>query len=322
MALPGSAGSVASGPLSERGHRPAGAFAGLLFLPLVVLGLTARIAGAATAKVQVPGVTIEAAREHALRLQADRFVSSVVVKPWNDGLYRWNSPICPLVAGMPKALGELILHRITKAAIDAHAPLAGSVCSPNLFVVATRDDPNPLLEMWWKRAPGMFNTKFGVEAARHFIHSTGPIRVWYNTYSACGGGPAAPPSTIAISGNFAVPVAPAGCDPFSDLGTRLARRISGSNISAVIVVIDGRQIGSVTVGQMADYISLVGLAELRRDSGPTPVPSILELFGHGMAPPALTSWDRALLYALYNTDQMSKTQVQEVEIAMTKRIAR
>jgi hypothetical protein len=306
----------------DRRHHVSGTLLALILVTAAALGFTAQGADAGATKTKLPSVTIQAARELALRPKVDRFINSVVVQPWGDALYRWNRPICPLVAGLPKALGEFILVRISKAAIDAHAPLAGSVCRPNLFVIATGSDPEPLLKAWWQRDREMYNTRHGIGGIEEFIHSTRPIRVWYNTYLACEGGGMARPATIVVD-NFTLPaVAPPGCDPFNDLSSHIARQITGSNISTAIVAVDGSQMKNITIGQLADYIAFVGLAQVRSDADPTFAPSILELFGHAKPPQAMTSWDRALLYSLYNTDQMSKLQVQEMEITMTRRVAR
>ena len=277
------------------------------------------------AKPALPGVTIEASKErHALRLKVDRFVTSVAIQPWGDALYRWTKPVCPLVAGLPKAQGEFVLAHISKAAIDAHAPLAGRVCSPNLFVVATDDDPEPLLRAWWARDRQMYNFQtVGIEAVEDFIHSARPIRVWYNTYVGCAGGAGAGESMASVllgTGVLPLGSAPIGCG--GTLGSRIVRMSTGSDISSVIIVVDGRQMKRVNLGQMADYIALVGLADVRLDTDSTPVPSILELFGHGTPPQGLTRWDRALLYSLYNTSHRSRLEVPEMEITMVTRIAR
>jgi hypothetical protein len=103
--------------------------------------------------------------------------------------------------------------------------------------------------------------------------------------------------------------------------TRIVRMATGSNISSVIVVVDGRRMNNITIGQMADYIAMVGLSDVRPDVDRTAVPSILELFGHGKPPQGLTRWDRALLYALYNTGHRSRLGVPQLEIAMIRRVA-
>lgn len=158
---------------------------------------------------------------------------------------------------------------------------------------------------------------------KDFINSTEPIRVWYNTTLGCGiKSRVRQPPTISVN-NFVLPgvFAPPGCDPSHGVDSHLSYGSSRSSISTAIVVVDGRRMKGVTMEQMADYIALVGLADVRPGSNSLPVPSILRLFGHGSPPQALTPWDRALLYSLYNTNQMSKLQVQEVEITMTRHLA-
>jgi hypothetical protein len=274
---------------------------------------------------QLPKVTIEGAKEHALRRQVHRFVAAVIVRPGEETLMRWNVPICPLVTGLPKDFGEFILWRISKAAADAHAPLAGKVCRPNLFVIGT-NAPDLLLKKWWIRNPQMYDRRNGVEPIRHFLESRQPIRSWYNSALGCGtGAPVSPgTSTLSIasmgvgsSSGFA-PGAPS-CSDGIDTHLSYADTLS---ISSAIVVIDGRQMKKVTIQQLADYIALVGLADVRPDAEAGAAPSILCLFaGHGMPPQKLTRWDRALLYSLYNTRQEDKQQMQDMVSVMVNRIA-
>lgn len=318
-----SSGAIARG--FHRGCRRRCRFTGillaLLLIPLATPGSTAWGANGRSAKEPLRGVTIEAAREHALRLKVDRFVTSVAIQPWGDTLYRWTRPVCPLVAGLPKAQGEFVLARISKAAMDAHAPLAGRVCTPNLFVIAIGDDPTPLLKAWWRRDRRMYSFETrGIEAVEHFIHSTLPIRAWYNTYEGCDGDAAATSTVAYVLAGVGQPNGgPTGCR--GTLGSRIVSMSTASDVSSAIVVVDGRQLGNVNLRQMADYIALVGLADLRLDTDSTPAPSILELFGHGTSPRGLTQWDRALLYSLYNTNHMSALELQEMEVTMTRRIS-
>lgn len=87
-------------------------------------------------------------------------------------------------------------------------------------------------------------------------------------------------------------------------------------------MVDLRRMKSVTIRQLADYVALVGLADLRVDADPGAARSVLRLFaGHATPPQGLTQWDRALLYSLYNTRQADKLQVQDLESTMVQRIA-
>lgn len=82
-----------------------------------------------------------------------------------------------------------------------------------------------------------------------------------------------------------------------------------------------RQMKGVTMRQMADYIALVGLSNARLDADSVPEPSILRLFDQSTAPQGLSAWDRALLYALYNTNQWDYLQLSEVKAMMVSRLA-
>ena len=289
---------------------------------------------------QLGAITIEASKEQqTLRRQVAHFIASVVARPLNDAPYRWNEPVCPLVAGLSKAAGEFILARISTAAREAHAPLAGKVCHPNLYVVASAE-PEVFLEKERARNWRMFGVfdaadahEPGVEAVERFVHSRRPIRVWYNTGLSCNesAAPGAWASTTAMggygsSGNAATGLAGFGLSGLTapvcgGADTRLIRTSTWSNITSAIVVVDLRRVKHVAIQQLADYVALVGLAGVREDANPDPQPSVLQLFGHASAPPGLSPWDRALLFSLYNTNDWDKLQVSEMQSAMLKRIA-
>lgn len=275
----------------------------------------------ANTTARLPQVTVESPRERALRRQVDHFVTSVIVKPADDAFDRWSIPICPLVAGLPKAFGELILERISKAAVDAGAPLAGKDCHPDLFVVA-HNDVGQLLKTWWARDPMTYNYHDqGIEAVKHFFRSKQPIRAWYNTrWEDTGGGDCMPEMPAAALGSHV----PAGLDAqtCTNGASRLTYASTGANIVSAVIVIDMGRMKGMTTQQLADYIALIGLADVRLDADPSPVPSILELFGHESPPQGLTRWDRALLYSLYDTSRADSLQVPEMETTMVSRIAR
>jgi hypothetical protein len=297
-----------------------------LLFPLAVPAVAAPLAEHSAVQPELPKVTIEAAKEQALRREVQRFVAAVVVRPWDESLMRWDVPVCPLVAGLHKRFGEFILWRISKAATDAGAPLAGRACHPNLFVIAT-DAPDLLLKKWWARNPGMYDRRHGTEPIRRFIDSSLPVRVWYNSALGCGTGAPVNPgastltiaSTVVLGGGSSSfgPGAPTCTD---GIDTHLNYADTRS-ISSAIVVIDSRQMKTASIQQLADYIALIGLADLRADADPGTTPSILRVFvGRRPPPRGLTLWDRALLYSLYTTRQEDKAQVQDMESTMVRRI--
>jgi hypothetical protein len=331
-------GGIVVEPIASEAHPGAPPSRRRSALPSALPAANGRSSAAEPA--QLGRVMIEASKERqALRHQVDGFVESVVVKQWNDAPVRWNQPVCPLVAGLPKPVGELILERISKAALEAHAPLAGRVCHPNLYVMAT-DDPDVLVKKSWAHDWHMFGVfdaadahEPGVEAVGRFMHSQRPIRVWYNTGLSCNGGvsPGAATSTTVTAGYGPPGNASTGMGGFSLSGTappscggvdtHLIRTSTWSNIRSAVVVIDVRRVKHASIQQMADYVALVGLADVRLNADSVPEPSILQLFGHAPPPQGLSLWDRALLYSLYNTSHWDKLQVSEIESSMVKRIA-
>jgi len=301
-----------------------------LFAAIITASLTLHAGGARSADrladspaATAPGsdtgtkletVTIQAARARKeLRRRVSRFVFSVVVSHMNDSLPRWNEPICPLIAGLPRAQGEYILARISQVATAAHAPLAGEHCKPNLFVIAT-PYPQALLEKWWARDTRMYNICSGVGGVETFIHSKSPIRVWYNTMP----GIKLPIQLDAPS--LGLKLGPTSrCISAGEGGTRLAQAVL--ELSQTFIVIDTDQTSGLTIGQLADYVSMVGLAQIQPHARPG-APSILSLFEDERDPPkSMSAWDRALLYALYQTGQSNPLQVSLIERRMVSRIA-
>ncbi len=66
----------------------------------------------------------------------------------------------------------------------------------------------------------------------------------------------------------------------------------------VIVIIDMNEIGSVNTTQLADYVSMVSLAQIDASADTTGFDTVLNLFSGGFAE-GLTEWDRSYLAALY-----------------------
>ncbi len=119
--------------------------------------------GASThGKAPVETITIEAKRK---RKEAERgvsrFIFAVPIHYLDDSLSRWNSPICPLVAGLPREQGEFVLARLSQIVIAAKASLAGEHCKPNFYAIVTRE-PDKLLKKWYARDRDIFITRNGL----------------------------------------------------------------------------------------------------------------------------------------------------------------
>jgi hypothetical protein len=91
-----------------------------------------------------------------------------------------------------------------------------------------------------------------------------------------------------------------------------------------LVVIDSARVQGIHLGQISDYVAMVGLVDVDVDANLEDAPSILRLF---TAPPSdppegPAEWDRAFLSALYHTDQRSALQRGQIARTMVEEIAR
>jgi hypothetical protein len=271
-----------------------------------------------------PAVTVIAPREmEQLRNEVDTFVSSAITRPYSgDSLLRWDHPVCPLVAGMTRQAGEFVLARLSQIARSAHAPLGSETCKPNLFVIVA-NNPEKFMRLWWRHNPRLFNTREGVAPVKRFIETPRPVRVWYNA-GIIGGD-----NGVVLADLLAMSTDPGGGlvdypvfrGP-STLGSRITYTVVRA-ISSAIVVIDPAQVSKLNIGQLVDYIGVVGLAEINLDSDLGEAPTILKVFSAAnIQPPSeMTVWDKAMLQSLYTTPQRSRVQLSQMETATLKLIA-
>jgi hypothetical protein len=267
-------------------------------------------------------VTIEARRRKELEHEVDHFVNSVTGHPWGESVARWNTKICPLVAGLPQTEGEFILTRLSQIAREAHAPLAGEQCEVNFYVVLTHE-PDVLLKKWYARDKRLFMTRNGRGAINSFLDSQHPVRIWYNTDLLSEGGVLdSPNATTASLVGTGLDKANVPTNNVHSPASRL-RYSAVLNLSSVIVVVDANRLEGLNFGQLADYIALAGLAQVRLDADLGATPTILTLFRTSAnRPAALSSWDAAFLASLYRTEQSNVTQLSNMERTMLDSIAR
>jgi hypothetical protein len=263
----------------------------------------------------VPGIRVEAQRDReTLKHDLESFVSSAIVPPSNyeDTLWRWNTKICPLVAGLDKQQGEFVLTRLSAIIRSAGAPIGSQTCKPNFYVIVA-PDPARLLREWWHRSVDLFDGETGTEVKR-FLETRRPIRVWYSA------------GTVGADGAFVTGLMDSlslRAHPFGESMVNAQPSFKGSRLTttstrdifSVIVVVDSTQLENVNFGQLTDYVGLIGLAQIDLDKPLGDAPTILKLFTANDAtrPAAMTAWDRALLHGLYSTDQKSRVQTSQIE---------
>jgi hypothetical protein len=270
---------------------------------------------------KLPEVTIEAQRR-SIERQAHSFVYNITDRVNDlDSLARWDRPICPLVAGITVEQGEAVLTRLSQIAIAAKAPLAPQHCKPNFEVVVT-SDPEGLLKSWRHHDRFMFGRlppPNGEQPIQQFMHSTHPIRVWYNADLTGNAGETPSDDVYALGRDFE------GAPAVSVTNNPRMSQSALLKLISVIVVVDGTRVKGYTVGQLADYIGMIGMAQVNPNFDPSTAPSILRLFATsssaGDRPDGLSSWDRAFLKGLYTTDQGSMWQRGQIVTRVVKELA-
>jgi hypothetical protein len=259
---------------------------------------------AATAADTLSQITVEAQRQDTEK-RAHEFVSHAPVQVNSESIARWNKPICPMVAGLPRANGEYILERLSDIAAAIGAAPAPSGCNVNLVIVVAAD-PVALLKSWAAHVhyQNLFGDAGGMQIDR-FLNTPRAVRVWYNHESAPANGAVETPDTPLTT----------GAESLKLPSTRVygASRLEYTevwSIASVIELVDSSRIKGFKFGQLADYLAMAALAEFNFDADFGTMPTILRLFNApaetGIS--SLSDWDQAYLKALYHTRQSSTVQ--------------
>lgn len=188
--------------------------------------------------------------------------------------------LCPLVIGATPETNAYVASRLRQVAGEVGVEYEHRDCYPNLLVLFS-DEPDQMLGEAWRSGRISYD---GISAPRmrQFQDSVQPIRWVHGT----------------------------GDLYLSDKGTGLYNSL---------VVIDARQTRDVPIAAIADYVSLVSLADIRPDAAQPAQASILNLFAGGATAPAgLTETDRAYLRGVYAVNRRigGQNQVRRVAAIM------
>jgi hypothetical protein len=267
----------------------------------------------------IPEVSVTAHRASLAR-QVSKFVNQVLAFENAAGIPLWKVPVCPMEFGFSPEEGGFITRRLSRIARAAKVPLADEYCDPpNLFLVVT-DDPRALLQGWNDRSPTRMEVFGGASedlfagapqsVINEFIETPRAVKVWYFTRKEEASG-------LSIS---------TGISPYDPPQIRAdGTRIVSSNMLyeffRVFVIADRTRLQGLTIDQVADYLSMVGLAKLKPGASLGDAPTILKLFdgAPGNAPAGMSEWDRAFLKSLYSSDpntrrgQIARAIVREID---------
>jgi hypothetical protein len=297
----------------------------LCLLIAVVMSVSFAAPGQA-ANDSLETVEVTASREK-MRREIVTFVHKVT-RLEGEFVGRWGGLVCPMVVGVSDAQEQFIQRRIIEVQNTARKkkPKPDAKCDPNLFVIIT-DDSDQVLADWKERDPGMFRWKSREGVSRS--GGTGPVRTWHNAILTASDGRAVnDASTLSAMGSPASSQVTTGSRlNISAPSCPLTGRIEAGcweHINAVVVLVDTRATGKVTVAQLADFISVVSLSQIDLSADLGGIDSILRLFAQPRpeVPPAgITEWDYAFLNGLYRASYSPMNQQRDIAARMVRELA-
>ncbi|HTU64330.1 MAG TPA: hypothetical protein VMF52_00150 [Steroidobacteraceae bacterium] len=257
-------------------------------------------------------VEVQGSREQ-MRKEIRTFVHQVT-RLEGEFVGRWGVYNCPLVVGVSDEQAEFIQRRLVAIQDEVRKKTtpANAKCRPNLFVVIT-DDADAVLASWKERDPGMFRWKSRDGVSRS--GGTGPVRTWHNAIVEPADGSASTGSRLTKG----LPTNASGCP--------LRGRIEAGcweHITAVVVLVDARATGKITLTQLADFLGVVSLSQIDLSADLGGIDSILRLFAQprpDVPPAGLTEWDRAFLDGLYRASYSPMDQQRDIEARMVRALA-
>jgi hypothetical protein len=250
-----------------------------------MIALLALIGAPVTAHQSKPDVVVEAPANLSAA-NARQYVTQITDTSQGQ-VARFQSPVCPLVAGLPDETNRKISARIRNTARSLGAELAPEQCDANLVVLVTDDISNSLAEL--RRTGNSAFSGLSPSEIDALAADTGPVRSW---------------TVVSLRNEDGDPVhveddrnAPRTMRVKS---ASIFRETTRVDIEGSFILIERSAANGKTIAQIADYAAMRGLARIRLPKTSSPA-SILTLFdGAGASPaPGLTWSDRAYLQALY-----------------------
>jgi len=202
------------------------------------------------------------------------FVQSLSKEGPTGQIARWDGYICPTVVGIDPGQAQFMEQRILQVGHSLRLRPGGSGCITSLIIVIT-PAPDAFVAALIRDYPFTLRAD-GSSSFKSFANSSKPVR-WISVSDECGGGCELPNSRLV--------------------------KATKPTLQAMVVVVDAGRIGGYSLGELSDYLALVGLSNPPADAK-QPTQSILSMFERPRAPGTeyeLTAYDTSFLSGLYET---------------------
>jgi hypothetical protein len=285
----------------------------------------------------VPGVTVAAPSN----LTPAQQVETLAQADGKGQLARWSSPVCPTAMGLPDEFNAFIVNRMREVAKRIGAKFGDGGCQANILVLVTRDPAAFTHRLVALKERALAGGRWPVDKIKleAFANDTKPVRWLYmsDTVQSSGGdaGTSQTPHAAGVTNGNAVGAHGAtganGLEAFlgggalpsaPQFGNVRPSRLTPTGeqaFSQIVIVVDADKIAGLGAGQLADYLSMVALAQVRSDATFVGVDTVLNLFSPDRdtaeRPAGLTAWDLRYLTALYSSDSQTNYAAQVSHIA-------
>ena len=260
--------------------------------------------------------------------EVQRIVGDLSAENGGRQLARWDQRICPGVAGMSSEQAQFIADRMAQTAFEVGLDVGAPGCRANVWVIYTPNAADIAAGIGADRDlmtnSGDYRDTRGRAAARDFVASARPVRWWHVSETRSTGGLSAAPGMASGIVSLYTPF-DAGGGVQRGMEDRALNVYESGNLrsttredfSYVLIVVDSQQMQGVSVAALADYLSMVALAQVNPDADLSSVSSVLRLFEDGQSSAALTAWDVAYLRGLYGSQRNAINESRQ-----TRQIAR
>jgi hypothetical protein len=247
---------------------------------------------------------------------------------------RWETGICPIVAGVKPQFATFIARRLKEVAAKAGAPVNGRAsCSPNIQIVFTTT-PQALLDRVRDKQPYLLGYYDNTPQRDRLATVTRPIQAWYTTATQDLNGKVEVDSGKTVGPGLEIwlpcSITPGVClvhlpnaRAVAVTGSRLGDGVR-SNLHHIIIVADPNKLLDYEMGPLSDYIAMLALTQITSLDTCQQLPSIVNMLAQDCErkTDALTETDMAYLHGLYKAapDQSLGTQQDQVAYQMEQEL--
>ena len=268
-----------------------------------------------TDEVIVRGRRMSDVREE-LRLYVNKFIVEVSKGPSGRGYARWQGKVCVSVSNLQSEAAQYLVDHISRVAADVGLEPGEPGCTPQVIVIFTTDG-KAMASSMVENDPKVFRpfgprggVNLNYAALDDFAQSDRAVRWWHVSLPVDA---RTGIKAITTAGDKSAPVINVAGPSRIHSGIR-------DDLLYVLIVVDSKKLAGTTWEQLADYLSVVGLAQIDPSANVAEFDSILNVFKNPAAYSGLTDWDRSYLKALYSFDQerTPRKQVNELVGKMTR----